>query len=230
MYGRVLVRVLTWNLFHGRSVPPSGRGLLNEFAARLDGWAWDVALLQEVPPWWPPLLARACGGEQRTVLTSRNTLLFLRRAIAARNPDLIKSEGGGCNAILVRGGGIEEHETHRLARRPERRMMHGVRLAGGIWIVNLHASTRGAAGEPQTRAESLQAAGTALGWAGGAPLVLGGDFNLRGTPELPGLRHVAGHYVDHVYVSRTEASGHGAVLESGTLSDHAPVAVDLTVP
>ena len=71
-------------------------------------------------------------------------------------------------------------------------MMHGVRLQSGAWVVNLHASTRGAAGEPQTRAESLQAAGTALGWAGGAPLVLGGDFNLRGTPELPGLRHVAG--------------------------------------
>ena len=83
-------------------------------------------------------------------------------------------------------------------------MMHGVRLESGVWVVNLHASTRGAAGEPQTRAESLQAAGTALGWAGGAPLVLGGDFNLRGTPELPGLRHVAGHYVDHVYVSRIE--------------------------
>ena len=106
-------------------------------------------------------------------------------------------------------------------------MMHGVRLRSGVWVVNLHASTRGAAGEAQTRAESLQAAGTALGWAGGAPLVLGGDFNLRGTPELPGLRHVAGHYVDHVYVSRIEASGGGEVLERGTLSDHAPVAVDL---
>jgi endonuclease/exonuclease/phosphatase family metal-dependent hydrolase len=223
------VRVLTWNLFHGRSVPNAGRGLLNEFAARLDGWAWDVALLQEVPPWWPPPLGRACGAEHRLVLTSRNWLLPLRRAISARNPDVLKSNGGGCNAILVRGGGAGEQETHRLALRPERRMMHGVRLQSGIWIVNLHASTRGAAGEPQTRAESLQAAGTALGWAGGAPLVLGGDFNLRGTPELPGLRHVAGHYVDHVYTSRIEPAGRGETLDRGTLSDHAPVAVDLVV-
>ena len=224
------VRVLTWNLFHGRSVPSAGRNLLNEFAARLDGWAWDVALLQEVPPWWPPLLGRACGAEHRLVLTSRNWLLPLRRAISSRNPDLLKSNGGGCNAILVRGGGIVgEQETHRLALRPERRMMHGVRLQSGVWVVNLHASTRGAAGEPQTRAESLQAAGTALGWAGGAPLVLGGDFNLRGTPELPGLRHVAGHYVDHVYTSRIEPAGRGETLDRGTLSDHAPVAVDLTV-
>ncbi len=145
----------------------------------------------------------------------------------SRNPDLLKANGGGCNAILVRGGGIAgEHETHRLALRPERRMMHGVRLRSGVWVVNLHASTRGAAGEPQTRAESLQAAGTALGWAGGAPLVVGGDFNLPGTPELPGLRHVAGHYVDHVYASRIEPAGSGEVLDRGTLSDHAPVAVD----
>jgi endonuclease/exonuclease/phosphatase family metal-dependent hydrolase len=223
------VRVLTWNLFHGRSVPGAGRSLLNEFSARLDGWAWDVALLQEVPPWWPPLLARACGADQRLVLTSRNWLLPIRQAISSRNPDLLKSNGGGCNAILVRGGGIHEHRTERLTRRPEPRFMHGVRLAGGIWVVNLHASTRGAAGEPKVQAEARYAAGTALGWAGGAQLAVGGDFNLRGKPELPGLRYAAGHYLDHVYVSRIEAAGGTEVLDRGALSDHAPVAVDLGV-
>src|SRR5688572_13501753 len=55
------LRVLTWNLFHGRARPPAGRPLLNEFARALAGWDWDVALLQEVPPWWPPLLGRAAG-------------------------------------------------------------------------------------------------------------------------------------------------------------------------
>ena len=48
------LRVLTWNLMHGRSVPPAGRDLRAEFTAALAGWEWDVALLQEVPPWWPP--------------------------------------------------------------------------------------------------------------------------------------------------------------------------------
>jgi len=42
--------VLTWNLFHGRSVPDAPREQLADFAARLAGWEWDVALLQEVPP------------------------------------------------------------------------------------------------------------------------------------------------------------------------------------
>jgi endonuclease/exonuclease/phosphatase family metal-dependent hydrolase len=224
------MRVLTWNLFHGRSVPPSGRSLLNEFAARLDGWAWDVALLQEVPPWWPPYLARACAAEQRLVLTSRNRLLPLRRAISARNPDILKANGGGCDAILVRGAAIREHRTEQLARLPERRMMHGVRLDRGLWVVNLHATTRkGSKTAPRTRAEVRHAAGTGLGWAGGGPLVLGGDFNLPDPGEQSGLRHVAGHWVDHVYVSRLEPAGKAEALDRGTLSDHAPVAVGLTL-
>ena len=59
VWGRVLA--LTWNLYHGRSPKPVGRSLANEFAAALAGWEWDVALLQEVPPWWPPHLAAAAG-------------------------------------------------------------------------------------------------------------------------------------------------------------------------
>ncbi len=53
--------VLTWNLFHGRAVPSAGRPLLSEYAATIAGWGWDLALLQEVPPWWPPILAAAAG-------------------------------------------------------------------------------------------------------------------------------------------------------------------------
>ncbi|MGH2944640.1 MAG: endonuclease/exonuclease/phosphatase family protein, partial [Solirubrobacteraceae bacterium] len=96
------LRVLTWNLFHGRAVPPAGRELRAEFAAALASWGWDVALLQEVPPWWPPALARACDAHARMRLTARNSLPPLRRIVAERAPDLIKSSGGGCNAILVR--------------------------------------------------------------------------------------------------------------------------------
>ena len=52
--------VLTWNLYHGRAVPPAGRLLLlDEYGAPPSRAAdWDVALLQEVPPWWPPELGR----------------------------------------------------------------------------------------------------------------------------------------------------------------------------
>jgi endonuclease/exonuclease/phosphatase family metal-dependent hydrolase len=230
VYGRARVRVLTWNLFHGRSDPPSGRSLLPEFAGRLRGWDWEVALLQEVPPWWPPELAAACGADQRTVLTSRNWLLPLRRAISARNPDILKSNGGGANAILVRGGGIADHRTRELTRKPERRMAHGVRLAGGTWIVNLHATTQSKSKDvPRNWNESRLAADTGRAWAAGAPLILGGDLNIRGKPELPGLTRAGGNYVDHVFAGPgLSGDGRGTVLEHGTLSDHAPVLVELS--
>ena len=151
-------------------------------------------------------------------LTSRNGLLPLRRAIAARNPDLLAAAGGGSNAILVRGAPILEHRTRELTRRPERRVMHGVRLDAG-WVVNLHASTHP---PEQRRADLLGAAETALGWAAGAPLVFGGDLNST-RPAMPGLTHVGGHHVDHVFVAGGLAGDAVEVLDAAPLSDHRPI-------
>jgi endonuclease/exonuclease/phosphatase family metal-dependent hydrolase len=206
---------LTWNLYHGRARAPAGRSLLAEFAAALAGWEWDVALLQEVPPWWPPALAAACGAEWRSVLTSRNWLLGARRAVASRAPDLLKANGGGSNTILVRGR-VEEHRATRLTWWPERRLAHAVRLAGG-WAVNVHASTH-------RESWALRDTRRALTWAPRPLLVFGGDLNLRSV-ALPGLRHVAGQGVDHLFSDGR--TGVADVLERGTLSDHAPVRVSL---
>jgi endonuclease/exonuclease/phosphatase family metal-dependent hydrolase len=192
-----------------------------EFCRALAGWSWDVALLQEVPPWWPSRLGEASGAHARLALTSRNSCLPLRRAIASRNPDLLAAAGGGCNAILVRGATIAEHRARELTRRPERRVMHGVRLAGGEWVVNLHASTHP---PEQRRADLLGAAATALEWAGAAPLVFGGDLNST-QPAMPGLRHVAGHHVDHFFTEGRPAASEQEILDAGPLSDHQPLRV-----
>jgi endonuclease/exonuclease/phosphatase family metal-dependent hydrolase len=217
------VRVLTWNLYHGRSRPPSGRSLLNQFAAALDGWEWDVALLQEVPPWWPPMLARACRAQERTQLTSRNWLLPVRRAVSARNPDLLKSGGGGANAILVRGL-ILDHRGLRLRRAPERRWVHGVRLEDGAWAVNVHSQNHP---EALALADTRKAIDAAREWAAGAPLIFGGDVNLKRPPQFPGLVHLGGNHVDHLFTDGRPAAGRHVVLERGPLSDHPPVAVAL---
>lgn len=216
--------MLTWNLYHGRAEPPAGRALLGEFAAALAGWSWDVALLQEVPPWWPPELAAACGARERTALTSRNALLPLRRALAERAPDLIKSNGGGANAILVRGSEIVDERRLLLRRLPERRVAHGVRTADGLWAVNLHATVHD---DDKAREDLARAARAARAWAGEQPFVLGGDFNVR-DPKLAGLDLAAGNDVDFVFVRGGAPAGAGEVLERGSLSDHAPVAVDLS--
>jgi endonuclease/exonuclease/phosphatase family metal-dependent hydrolase len=220
----VALRTLTWNLMHGRAVPPAGRDLLDEFAAALDSWTWDVALLQEVPPWWPAALGARVGARDRRVLTSRNGLLPVRRAIAMRWPDLIKSNGGGANAILVRTARILEHRVRRLCWRPERRWVHAVRLEGPVWVGNLHATVHDDAAAVR---DSRRAAATMLEWANGEPVLLGGDFNVRRL-VLEGFVYAGGHDVDHVFVHGLAADGEVAVLERGRLSDHAPVAVELS--
>jgi endonuclease/exonuclease/phosphatase family metal-dependent hydrolase len=226
-----LVRVLTWNLFHGRSLPPVRGALSEQFFATIAAWEWDVALLQEVPPWWPARLAGACGAQQRRALTSRNSLPALRRLLAEWRAELLRSNGGGSNAVLVRGR-IAGHHTLRLRRWPERRVAQLVRLGDGTCVVNLHASTRRALAED----ELARLWRGALEWAGPAPLILGGDLNLR-APHAPKERivHLAGQNVDHLFARGFVRAGTAEVLDrhvtlaAGTveLSDHPPLRVEL---
>lgn len=229
--------VLSWNLFHGRSLPGARRALLAEFADCLAGWRWDVALLQEVPPWWPVQLARRTHAEQCRALTSRNALLPLRRLIAERRPEAIKSNGGGCNAVLSRTP-IAAHRTVRLRARPERRVAQLVRLADGTCVANYHASTRVALADDElARLWQL-----ALDFAAGAPLILGGDLNLR-SPVAPAsaghVTHLGARDVDHVFARGAVALGDAQVLDrhvelsggrSVELSDHPPLRVAVTTP
>jgi endonuclease/exonuclease/phosphatase family metal-dependent hydrolase len=162
------MRVLSWNLYHGRDFPPDpalftlrsrllrrteigtahvqlNRPLLAEFAGLLDSLEWDVALLQEAPPRWFSELARRTRSSGIRVLTSRNWWPAVQGRLADLNPDLLASSEGGSNQILVRHPGrVLEHRRHALARRPERRRMQMARLDvggfGRVCVANLHAS------------------------------------------------------------------------------------------
>ncbi len=217
------LRVLTWNLMHGRAVPGAGRDLFEEFADGLASWSWDLALLQEVPPWWPALLGARLDADWRLVLTSRNGLLPVRRAIARRWPDVIKSNGGGCNAVVVLAERIVEHRTLRLCRLPERRSLHAVRLATGLWVGNLHLTVHN---DAAARREAALASRSMLGWARRSRAILGGDFNVREL-GLEGFTHLGGHDVDHIFGLRMQAVSEVDVPDRGSLSDHAPVLVSV---
>ena len=198
------MRVLSWNLYHGRDFPPNetlftlrsrllriternathvqvNHLLREEFAGWIAEREWDVALLQETPPLWFRRLGEQARANGVRVLTSRNVIPPLQRLTANLNPDLIASWEGGSNQLFVRAPGrILEHRKLTLTFRPEQRRMiwARVRLADGrtVCVANLHAS----AGLPdRASAEVLAAAARAVEWSAGDPLVFGGDTNLR---------------------------------------------------
>jgi endonuclease/exonuclease/phosphatase family metal-dependent hydrolase len=195
---------ITWNLFHGRDFPPDpelrswrsrllridernethvqvNRDLTTEFATLLAATAWDVALLQECPPRFAEPLAKACSAEWHRALTSRNSLGPLRGLLARQNPDLIASGEGGSNLTLVRvpgrlGGIAERRELTIHDGPPERRALALTRTASGVCVANLHATNDMGA---MASEDVLRAARAATEFAGSAPLLFGGDLNLR---------------------------------------------------
>ena len=198
------MRVLSWNLYHGRDFPPDkalftlrsrllrvterdethaqvNRSLCREFTGWVADSEWDVALLQEAPPLWFRAFRRRTHSAGARVFTSRNVVPPLQRFAAWVNPDLIASWEGGSNQILVREPGrVLEERRMILAERPERRTMIWARVelpdGATVCFANLHAS----AGLPEKASIELPAAAAAaVEWSGGDPLVFGGDMNLR---------------------------------------------------
>jgi endonuclease/exonuclease/phosphatase family metal-dependent hydrolase len=224
-----VVRVVSWNLFHGRSVPPAGRSLRAEFIGALD---YDIALLQEAPPRW-------FADNPAGVLTSRNSFPLLRGWLADRWPDVMRSNEGGSNQILSKTP-LADVRTHTLARWPERRRLVFARTAG-LCVGCLHASQTG--DHSRAAHEVLAAAALCSDWAQGHPLVLGGDFNVRpreqpwafdelehryGLSPATGddaLDHVLSRGVEIVEPPQQRRVTHGGVQ----LSDHAVVTVTLRV-
>ena len=201
------IHAISWNLFHGRDKAPDAalhtwrsrllkmtergehyaqvnRSLFADFATALAGMRWDVVLLQESPPRWAPALTEALGAEAHLTLTSRNWLPRLQGLFADFNPDLIASSEGGSNLTLVRGALLGDNEPAIAERRelvihegrPERRTMAFTRTAAGLCVANMHATND----RPDVAGpEVVRAADTAVEWAGKAPLIFGGDLNLR---------------------------------------------------
>lgn len=264
---------ISWNLFHGRDFPPDpalftwrsrllrieernethaqvNRELVDGFAAILAAAEWDVALLQECPPRFAEPLAAACGAEAHRVLTSRNSLAPLRTWIARHNPDLIASGEGGSNLTLVRRRGssariAERRELTIHSGRPERRAMAFTRVelteGAQLCVANLHATHD----QPElARADLLRAATAAIEWAGHAPLLFGGDLNLRPAEDAPAFERLASEFgliggtapraIDHLLTRGLEVVNAPAAWPAERrerphgdlrlrLSDHAPV-------
>lgn len=269
-HSEILVAALTWNLFHGRDFPPDpalftwrsrlfrrtelgathaqvNRPLLAEFTRTLDGFEWQVALLQEAPPRWLAPLGRSSRASGALALTSRNTFAAVRAALGRWNPDLIASGDGGSNMVLVRAPArIEAVERVTLATRPERRRLLLARVSdpGGrrfvVACTHLSVPSTG-----QGHAELVRAAEHAVAFAGTLPLILGGDLNLRPSQHPEAFEEVLRRFglgrptaprsIDHLLARDLEPSEPPRALVPADremegpaglrirLSDHAPV-------
>ena len=266
----IVVGVLSWNLFHVRDYPPDralrswrsrllrisernsthvqvNRSLRREFVDWLAGRGWEIALLQEAPPRWHRELIERCQADGRIALTSRMSLSSLRGAFAEWNPDLIASNEGGSNQLLVRRPAwVTEARRLTLARLPERRRMLWTRLEvpGGrsLCVATLHATSND---RDVSARELSHAAAWAVDWAGETPLILGGDFNLRPRERPAAFASLADRFglvgptspgaIDHVLARGLRVVGRPRALPPEErevpgpgnlrirLSDHAPV-------
>jgi len=223
---QVSIRIRTWNIAHGRDVPPDRghrhlrRKLLDEMAALMVEDSPDVILLQEVPVWAGDVLRQATGMGVTLAPAYGAHVPFLHvplplalgAAVGKALPDLVRTQiEGQANAVLygesmllVSARRVQINEQHRL--RGEPRIAQLVRLrhrAAGRELVmaNVHADS----GDNR---HQLERAGYVLErFARGAPMVLGGDLNadadsaaLRSLVARGWLDRTADIGIDHILV------------------------------
>ena len=223
--------VRTWNLYHGRTVPASGRTYVERAVRLVTDDRPDVVALQEVPVWDLEALGEWSGMLATTAVARPRRLGEVGRRLTAALPDLVRSGfSGQGNALLLAA-------RHRLAGNArvvelnpgsarERRVCQLVPIEAGarrLVVANLHATAHG----ERLAREELAVAADAL--AGEEQAVACGDFNVPGaglpgfSPPLPGIDQVLvrGLALERPPEPWPEACRR--LPDGRLLSDHAPV-------
>jgi len=263
----VLVR--SWNLFHGNTNPPGRHAYLDEMVELATADDPDVLCVQEVPAW---ALGRFTAGDvaARPTIGPLPIPCEVGRMLTGLNHGLLRSAfAGQGNAIhlstrlRVLGHWVLTLNTRRfrvsqapelglgalerMAWGKERRIVQGVRAAGGDGCTYLIANTHCTSNPPDERvpdAELLRAAWFAASHAKPEDVVvLAGDFNVR-VGHSRTLEQLAspewgfsapGPGIDHILVRGAETSpirrwDDARRTRGGRLlSDHAPVELDITI-
>jgi endonuclease/exonuclease/phosphatase family metal-dependent hydrolase len=222
--------VRTWNLFHGRTKPPSGRAYLERMVRLVTEGDPDVVALQEVPVWALGRLESWSGMEALGGVARPARLGAIGRRLTALAPDVFRSLfNGQANALLlgrtVRPLGRAETVEIKPRGVVERRVCQLVRVAAGerdLVLANLHATAHA----PDVAQQELgRVAGIV---AGEDPAIVCGDFNVRAT-GLPGfstpIRGIDQIIVRGLRFERPPAPwpAERRRFEGRLLSDHAPV-------
>jgi endonuclease/exonuclease/phosphatase family metal-dependent hydrolase len=202
---RVPLLVRTWNIAHGRDVPPDGRythvrrKLLREMAQVMIEDGPDLVLLQEVPVWAGPLLREetAMGVTLAPAYGAHVPFahvplpLAVGAAVGRALPDIVRTQVEGQANALLYGDDLLLVSARRSQLNPRTRLrgepriaqlarLRHRRLGREFAVANVHADS----GENR---EQLERAGYVLEqFARGAPMLLGGDLNA--VARSPGLR------------------------------------------
>jgi endonuclease/exonuclease/phosphatase family metal-dependent hydrolase len=221
--------VRTWNLFHGRTKPASGRAYLERMVRLVSADGPDLVALQEVPVWALAQLEAWSGMPATGAVARPGRFGQAGRRLTARAPDVLRSAlNGQANALLVaRRLRLRQATTEEIRGRGavERRVCQLARVAEGkreLLVANVHTTAhfRNLAREELARVAELV--------AGEEPTVVCGDFNVPGEGLHGFSEPIAG--LDQIVVrglrfERPPARWDPArrALDGVLLSDHAPV-------
>lgn len=233
---RLLVR--SWNVYHGRTSPPSDALHLEQMVRLVTADAPDVVGLQELPLWAVKRLGDWSGMSVSWAMTMPSRLGPVARRVTATDPARFRSSfTGQANALLVnphleagrhRRIVLNQGFSHTdwLLGRAQRRVCHSLEVdVDGVPLVlaNLHASN-----VPDREVVAAEIARAASSLADVERCLLLGDFNVDRYP-VPGFTPpIAG--IDQILARGLELE-RGPELwaedrrrsRGATLSDHAPV-------
>ncbi len=221
--------VRTWNLFHGRTDPPSDELYLEQMVRLVTADEPDVVCLQEVPVWALSFVEDWSGMKAYSVVATRSLLGPFGRRAQHFNPERIRSIFTGQANLLLIGPRLELVGPARSVRvsagsRWQHRVCQLLPARADdrpFLIANVHATNDGAI----ARAELSRIAAVV---AGADTAIVCGDFNVPAT-GLPDFSHpIAG--IDQIVVRGLEiVSGPDPWpvdrrrVNGRVLSDHTPI-------
>jgi len=232
--------IRTWNLYHGRTHPKTGRTYLERMVRLVSFDAPDVVALQEVPLWALGRLEGWSGMQAVWSVTVPGFLGPVARFITDLDPVRVRfTAAGQANAILL-GPRFVVRDDRTLVLNPEVKRLEWLRggrqrrvcqavdleLDGGLLTVaNLHATNNSdlARVEVGLAADFVRAAETCI---------LCGDFNVPAfavpdfSPPIEGIDQIL------VRALEVEREPHAWAPErrrvnGALLSDHAPVEAEV---
>jgi endonuclease/exonuclease/phosphatase family metal-dependent hydrolase len=222
--------VRTWNLFHGNTMPPGRRAFLREMVELISSDRPGVVCLQEIPLWALRHLESWSGMRSTTAVARESRIGSARLGglITELHHGVLRSAlTGEADAILVAPHFEVSHERALVVNAfGMRRLMHGLRLDGGLFVANFHTT-----GDDQFRmvADIVQSQAD-------EEAIIAGDANLRpgegrtwGLLRRRGFSEPLADSIDQILVRGLPSTPPAAWPEARRrvggrlLSDHAPV-------